>query len=269
MSRQERTARATARASAQAEQIIEEAVRKVRCRGCGTRGAPDALKAAGHGRNCKAAEVDDKAAPRQVHTRVAPAVDADLAAECKRLRDGQGMAWWAIGAKLGLPGAGTSAANGKSGAARARALYRQANGGTPPPRTRAERAPSTNPRAPRHAGNSGSKLERKLTLVEKGHVIPADMDDEAVVAMVAGRTIEWAINLADIWPGEDHWMNMEARIHPVDCIMEEEPCKRDGSRVLRFREFLGYDDDRRSTTFGQPLGGQTRTVRVNAIHTVR
>lgn len=276
MSRQERTARRTRQAVAQAEAIVAEATDKVRtvtCRGCGAKGTREALRQAGHGRGCKASQSEAKPTERRVRTQVADKAGSggsvDQATECKRLRDEQGMAWWLIGKTLGLPGAGDSATTGKSGAARARSLYRAANGGAPAPRTRAERTHNGNTRTPRHAGNSGSKLDRKLTLVEKGHVIPEDMEDEAVLAMIKGRTIEWAINLADLWEGPDHWMNMECRVHPVDCIMEEELCKRDGSRVVRFREFLGYDDDKRSATFGQALGGQTRTVRVNAIHTVR
>lgn len=272
MSRQERSARATARASARAEAIIKEATENAklkRCK-CGATGTVQALRADGHGKGCQA---DASTPGRPVRTRVADrpgsAGSDDLAAECKRLRD-EGMAWWAIGAKLSLPGAGTSAANGKSGAARARALYRQANGGQPAPHARAERAHGVNPRRARHAGNTGSKAERKMALVENGHVIPEDMEDEAVIAMLAGRTIEWGVNLADLSPGPDHWINNEARVHPKDVvILEEDRCKRDGSRVVRFREFLGYDDDRRSPTFGEALGGATRTVRVNAIHTVR
>ena len=99
-----------------------------------------------------------------------------------------------------------------------------------------------------------------LTLGE--HVIPEDMPDEEVVAMLAGRWIEWGVNLADLCPGPDEWYNHEARVHPEYCIVDEEPAK-DGSRTLRFREFLGRDER------GNLLSGPTRTVRLRSIHTVR
>lgn len=271
MRRQERTAKATKRAAAQADAIIEAAVRKVRCKGCGTRGTVDELRVAGHGADCKASQTAAKPTSRRTRVRVAePAGSAGsdgLAAECKRLRDEHGLSWMAIGAKLSLPGS-------KNGAARARALYRAANGGNPHQSTRAvrrsdpDRAPRA-PRTPRHAANSGSKVERKLRLLEQGHVIPEDTTDEAVVALVAGRTIEWGVNVARFGGGDDHWVNLEARVHPTDVGIFEEDYTPEGERVLRFREFLGFDDDRKSSTFGKPLGGPTRTVRVNAIHTVR
>lgn len=189
----------------------------------------------------------------------------DLAAECKRLRDGEGMAWWRIGYELKLPGAANNVREGKGGAAQARRLYAQANNGIPhTPRTRSarERAEKT----PRHAANVGTKTDRKIALVERGHVIPQDLSDEEVLAMVAGKVIEWGINVSRLCGDDDNelWLGQEARVHPVDVVMEEEPSKVDGSRVVRFREYLGIDSDT-----GRHMSGPTRTVRVNAIHTVR
>jgi hypothetical protein len=188
----------------------------------------------------------------------------DLAAECRRLRDEGKMAWWLIGKTLGLEGAGDSATTGKAGAHRARRLY--ASTGVEVPRTRAPRSGGV--RRERGPAAQGSKTDRKIAVTQGTHVIPEDYTDEQIIAYVKGRTIEWGINLARLWPGPEHWMNQEARVHPIDVVIDEYPDK-EGGRVLRFREFLGYDLDQRSNTYGQPMGGQTRTVRVSAIHTVR
>jgi hypothetical protein len=48
----------------------------------------------------------------------------------KELRD-KGMAWWAIAHEMGLPGSASNVKEGKSGAARARALYRKTFGELP------------------------------------------------------------------------------------------------------------------------------------------
>lgn len=269
MARQERTARVTRRATAQAEKIIAdrtaEATRVVRCRGCGERGTAATLKAEGHGAGCKRAQTPAKpttAAPAPRHIpKQRSSVEVDQAAECRRLRDEQGMAWWLIGKTLGLPGAGDSAATGKGGAHQARRLY--ASTGKEVPRTRAPRGKAAEVKGP---GQAGTKTERKTALTLGEHVIPEDLPDEEVVALVRGRAIEWGVNLADLCPGQDEWYNYEARVHPEDVMVDEEPAK-DGSRTLRFREFYGYEEDRNGDR--KPVAGPTRTVRLRAIHTVR
>lgn len=272
MSRQERTARATKRAATKAEKIIGEATAKaVTCKGCEAKGQRlgDKVKIT-HKAGCSVAAKRSTTQPAQkpatpkkavAATRTAPAprssAEVDQAAECRRLRDEQGMAWWLIGKTLGLPGAGNSAATGKGGAHQARRLY--ASTGKEVPRTRAPRGKAAEPKGP---GQVGTKTERKIALTLGQHVIPEDMPDEEVVALVAGRWIEWGVNLADLCPGPDEWYNHEARVHPEYVIVDEEPAK-DGSRTLRFREFLGRDQN------GNLLSGPTRTVRLRAIHTVR
>lgn len=243
--RQERAARRARLAQAKANTVIEQAHQRVR-------------------------QPQTAAVPRQragVATATATAGSSgsvDLAAECRRLRDQEGKAWWLIGKLLGLPGAGDSASTGKAGAHQARRLY--ASNGTAVPRTRAPRNGGV--KKERGPGQQGSKLERKIALTQGTSCIPADYTDEQVVAYVAGRTIEWGINLNNLDGKGDQWLNQEMRVHPVYVIIDEDP-DQFGGRVLRFREFLGYDNDQRSNTFGQPMGGQTKTVRVSAIHTVR
>lgn len=274
MSRQERTARATKRAAVQATKIIEEATqgRPVTCKGCKAKGTRigDKVKIT-HVAGCsvaakrsttqpaqKAAAPTKATAPARTAPKPRSGADADLATECRRLRDEQGMAWWLIGKTLGLPGAGNSAATGKAGAHQARRLY--ASTGKEVPRTRAPRGKAAEPKGP---GQQGTKTERKTMLTLGQHVIPEEMPDEEVIALVAGKTIEWGVNLGDLCPGADEWYNHEARVHPTDVIVDEEPAK-DGSRTLRFREFYGYDSNTH-----RPLSGPTRTVRLRAIHTVR
>jgi hypothetical protein len=244
MGRQERAARRAAMASRQASAVIEQATARV--------GAQ------------KAAVPTQRVSPESTTPNGSSSPIVELAAECRRLRDEQGMAWWLIGKTLGLPGAGDSATTGKGGAHRARRLY--ASNGVEVPRTRAPRNGSQPAKGP---GQRGSKTERKIMVTMGAHVIPEDYTDEEVVAHVAGRTIEWGINLRRLCGvGEDFWTNQEARVHPTDVIIDED-LDPEGGRVLRFREFHGYDSDPKSRKFGEPLAGPTRTVRVSAIHTVR
>ena len=307
VSRQERTASRVRRGTAQAEQAIDQAVRRVRCKECNGMGTRvDGVTSVEHEATCskaavprrakacdrcgksdgkltrviggyrhmachnaKAAQTD--ATPRKrargtLATPSAPQHASDpVAAECKRLRDELNLSWMAIGAKLSLPGS-------KSGAATARKLYAQANGGSRPAGTVKGTGATRQHKgsAPKHVGNTGSKTDRKIQLVERGHVIPTDMPDEEVEALVAGRTVEWGIDVRALagGQGEEHWTNQEARVHPTDVYVEEDLDDL-GGRVLRFREYLGIDTDPHSKRFGDPMGGSTRTIRVNAIHTVR
>lgn len=295
VSRQERTVKRTKKAAVQAQEVIEVAYTNVRCKECRAKGKrfEDGSRQIKHekvcskartadGRQMFEAEAEAKAAqkpavPRQRRSPEATPAKASsggtvgLSAECKRLRDAEGMAWWRIGWELKLPGSANNVREGKSGAAQARKLYAQANGGKPhEPATRAARERAV--KNPKHAANLGSKTDRKITLVERGHVIPTDTPNEEVLAMVRGRTIEWAIDVRALagGDGEPHWLNQEARVHPdEDCVVLEtdedgEPIlSKDGSRVIRFREYMGRDQN------GNAMSGPTRTVRVNRIHTVR
>lgn len=184
------------------------------------------------------------------------------AQEVKRLRDEGKLSWMAIGAKLGLPGS-------KSGAGAARRLYAMVNRGEVP-RTQAPRKGST-PKPSGPASRGVPAYLRKEALVRDGHVIPRDMEDEAVEAMLVGRRIEWAIDMAKLtgtdpatWGAEDRrWVPQEAKVHVnpewVRIMRDEET----DERVLYFREYGGYDTDRK-----RHMSGPTRVVRVDSIFTV-
>lgn len=209
-------------------------------------------------------------AEKVVARRTTPVPSQDQAQQVKELRDG-GMAWWAIGQKLGLSGKAQNASDpeAKKGAGQARKLYAAANRGVVP-RSHAQRAGTT--ARPQGPGRSGSATDRKLMLVEQGHVIPRDTPDEEVEAMVVGRRIEWAIDLARLtetdpatWGPEDtRWVRQEARVH-IDPRWVKVFVPEEGQpRLLHFREYLGYDKDRQ-----RDISGPTRTIRVDSIYTIR
>jgi hypothetical protein len=219
----------------------------------------------------QATQVIESAVTRVVAARPSPASSPqDQAQECKRLRDG-GMAWWQIGQQLKLAGSATSASDpeAKRGAGRARSLYAAANRGEVP-RTHAPRKGST-PR-PQGVGRSGTLASRKEQLVNEGHVIPRDMPDEEVEALVTGRTLEWAIDMAKLtgtdpetWgPGDGRWVKQDARVHVDPQWVYVSTDEVTGERILRFREYAGFDTDRK-----KHMSGPTRTIRVDSIYTIR
>lgn len=210
----------------------------------------------------RAGQTVNEATERVTASRPSSHPQEDPVAECKRLRDG-GMPWWEVGQKLGLAGPARSSAEpeGKRGAAAARKLYAQASGGVVP-RTLAPRK-GTVPK-PQGPGQTGTITERKIQLVTKGHVIPPDMSDDDLEELLAGKKIQWAIDLRALCDGkgEPEWCEMEATVHPDWVRVEDKPDKY-GNRTIRFRELLGRDDR------GRLMSGPTRTVRVNAIYTIR
>lgn len=219
----------------------------------------------------RAAQVVAEATERVLAQRAPaqPSSPQDQAAECKRLRDG-GMAWWQIGQRLGLAGSAQSAADpeAKRGAGQARRLYAAANRGEVP-RTHAPRKGST-PK-PSGPGRSGTVTERKTMLVEHGHVIPRDMPDEEVQALLVGRTIEWAIDMARltktdpaVWGGRARWVKQDAKVHVDPKWVYVSTDEDTGERTVRFREYAGFDTDRQ-----KHMSGPTRVVRVDAIYTIR
>ncbi len=221
----------------------------------------------------RAATIVQEATERVVATRGTsppPSSPQDQAQEVKALRDG-GMAWWQIGQKLGLAGAASSASHpeAKRGAGAARRLYAAANRGEVP-RTQRQRA-GTTPKPVGPASRGVPAYLRKEALVRDGHVIPRDMTDEEVEAMLVGRRIEWAIDLArltntdpETWGPEDRrWVPQDAKVHVspewVRVVRDEDT----GDRVLYFREYAGFDTDRQ-----KHMSGPTRVVRVDSIYTV-
>lgn len=211
----------------------------------------------------KAATIVEEATAHVVASRPSPPQDGELARahEVRRLRDEGKLSWMAIGAQLGLPGS-------KSGAGAARRYYAMANNGEVP-RTLAPRKGST-PRPTGPASRGVPAYLRKERLVREGHVIPRDMPDEEVEALLVGRRIEWAIDLARLskmspeqWGEDKRWKVEDAKVHIdarwVKVVRDEDT----DERVVYFREYLGWDSDR-----NRPMSGPTRCVRVDSIYTV-
>jgi hypothetical protein len=217
----------------------------------------------------KAATIVREATERVIAARPLPSSPQDQGAEVKRLRDG-GMAWWLIGQQLKLAGPATSASQpeAKRGAGAARRLYAAVNRGEVPRTQRQRVGTVAKPTGP--ASRGVPAYLRKEALVRDGHVIPRDTPDEEVEAMLVGRRIEWAIDLAkltgtdpDTWGPEDRrWVPQEARVHVLAKWVK---VVRDGDtdeRVVYFREYGGRDKE------GNHMSGPTRVVRVDAIYTV-
>lgn len=245
--RQERAAARKARIARKGDTIIAEATERI----VAARPAPDLhLRSAEGG----LVQASGEASPQEV----------------KRLRD-SGMAWWVIGQQLGLAGTASSASEpeAKRGAGRARALYAAANRGEVP-RTNKPRAGAV--AKPTGPGRGGTVTSRKEQLVNEGHVIPRDMPDEEVQALLTGRTIEWAIDLArltdtapETWGGEARrWVTNDAKVHVDPQWVYVSTDEDTGERTVRFREYAGFDTDRQ-----KHMSGPTRVVRVDAIYTVR
>lgn len=189
--------------------------------------------------------------------------------EVKRLRD-SGLAWWIVAQRLGMTGDAKTASDpeAKRGAGRARSLYASVNQGEVPRSHAIRKGTTPKPTGP---GQAGTLLSRKEAVVRDGHVIPRDMPDEDVEKLLVGRTIQWVIDLARLtetdpntWGPEDRrWCPQEARVSTDEqwVYVGEEDSK--GNRLVRFREHLGRDKD------GKLLSGPTRTVRVDAIFSIR
>lgn len=218
----------------------------------------------------KAGQVVAQATQKVVAGRPLPSSPQDQAAEVKRLRD-MGEAWWVIGQKLGLAGPATSASQpeAKRGAGAARRLYASVNRGEVP-RTQAQRRGTTaKPTGP--ASRGVPAYLRKEALVRDGHVIPRDMSDEEVEALLVGRRIEWAIDMArltetdpETWgAGDGRWVKQEARVHrEAKWVKVVDRSDEGKDRVVYFREDGGRDKD------GRVMSGPTRVVRVDSIYTV-
>ena len=219
----------------------------------------------------KASQIVEQATEKVVSDRPSrPSSPQDQAAEVKRLRD-EGTAWWVIGQKLGLANPATSASDpeAKRGAGAARRLYASVNRGEVP-RTQAQRR-GTTPKPQGPASRGVPAYLRKEALVRDGHVIPRDMTDEEVEALLVGRRIEWAIDMAKLtgtdpesWGnGDARWVKQEARVHRhADWVRVVDRSDEGKDRVVYFREDGGRAQD------GRIMSGPTRCVRVDAIYTV-
>jgi hypothetical protein len=108
-----------------------------------------------------------------------------------------------------------------------------------------------------------TKKEERVERVRTGtdSVIPSDLPDEEVVAMLRGREISWMINLNDLDGKGDSWSEGSALVHPKWAAIE---ITADGHRCFKFKEQeLGVPIEYRLAP------GATRIVRLDRIHSVK
>lgn len=210
--RQERRVKAEKKAAAKAEAIVAEAIEKVK----GKRGQT----------------TDEERA---------------LGQQVKELRD-TGMAWWQIAYTLGLPGSADNVAQGKSGASKARALYKKAFGSLPQTaRSLAAKTGGTFGHGPKPVGT-----KRRDAIVRDPATASmfVDHSDEDIVNMLRGKRIVWTNGIAG--------MQEEARVHEKAKItIAEFP----SGKAVQFREACGND----VPLSHRWIPGMYRTVRLEAI----
>lgn len=184
---------------------------------------------------------------------------AAMAEQVKELRE-QGVAWWQIGFKLGLPGSADNVAKGKGGAAYARKIWKGAYGEVPRVQNRtglrSKKAEKNEHVRELKATTKTSRVEA----VRSGEaVIKPDMTDLEIIEMLDGRIITWSFNLANVDNQGDDFF---------DCTIGvfKGTIKVKGLGVDRYVDFREYDP-------GAPVGvrgipGGLRSVRLSSIHTV-
>lgn len=240
MSKQERRAKAGKAAKAKAEAVVSEAI-------------AEAFP------NSAAVEASDAAVVGKPKRGGLPAEHLAMAPQVKELRE-QGVAWWQIGFKLGLPGGADTVAKGKGGAAYARKIWKAAFGEVPRVQVRdGSRSKKAEKNENVRTLRETSKAERVLAVRAGQSVINPDMTDEEVLAMLDGRMITWSINLANVDGQADDFYDNTIGVF-------RGTLKVHGLGVDRMASFREYDPSAPIKERGTP--GGLRTVRVSAIHTI-
>lgn len=208
--KQERAAKKDKKAKVKAEAIIEEAVTKVK----GSRTTTD----------------EDKALGQRV----------------KELRDG-GMAWWQIGHELGLPGSADNVKEGKSGASKARSLYKKAFGELPatPRSLAAQRGDRVYGDGPKPKGTRKKDVIRKDP--DTASMFSDEHSDEEIAEMLRGKRITYVNSIS----GEQDTVRIHAKSSVV--IIPQ----RDG-KAVQFRE--SHADDHGCDIKFRYLPAHMRTI---------
>lgn len=170
--------------------------------------------------------------------------DIAIGQKVKDLRD-KGLAWWQCANELGLPGSGSTLAEGKKGAGQARKYYKIAFGELP------ERAP----RSPRGEGPTGTRRRRSGALVAEKYGDPVFTDehtDDEVIRAVNGSELTWLIHLTK--NGEVYHVKDEV------AAVKRGTAKITGTGEGRCLSFYESPDDA-----ARIASGPSRTVKVNKI----
>lgn len=195
MTKQERTAKKAKKAKAQANEIVEKAVAEVKA---------------------KRGETSEE--------------ERALGQQVKEYRD-KGMPWYAIAFTMGLPGSANSAAAGKSGASKARLLYKKAHGALPAtPRSQAanrvDRVYGDGPKPQGVARKKHGAIDVITKDPELESMFSDEHSEEDILKMLRGKRITFTNSMA---PN----LQETARIHRDGKVeLRETPT----GRAVQFRE---------------------------------
>lgn len=245
VSKQERRAKAEAKANEQASEIIEQATRKAEQR-----------------LNEAVAKAEAEAAPAKPRRGALSAEHAALAPQVKELRD-KGMAWWQIGFELHLPGSADNVREGKGGAAFARKVYAAGFGEVPRTQVRNGSRANREKNEDVRALKSQRKMDRVAAVRAGVAVLREDMTDEEVVETLRGRIIAWHTDVSQIGEvkgTEPQYLEQSTGVHRKWCKVEVHG----EDRCVVFKEY-----DPTAPLKYRGWAGAVRIVRLKTIHTVR
>ena len=158
--------------------------------------------------------------------------DHALGHQVKELRD-TGMAWWQIAYQLEMPGSGPNVAQGKSGAARARAAYKKTFGELPGD------VAQRSTKASRAAGGSPLPVGRRKCVFSEEDLA----DDGALILGIRGKMIRWLGSTPYGFGPGALITEREARVHPE---WLEVTRGNENGPMLHFREQDPSKKDRRA-----------------------
>lgn len=198
------------------------------------------------------ADADEKAIAKAVKEKrkrgEASEEEKALGLRVKELRDG-GMAWWAIGWELKLPGSADNVAQGKSGASKARRLYVLGTGGPLPATARSLASKRPDPFGP-GAKPVGTRTKRDVIRKDPSldSMFTDEHTDEEIVEMLRGKKVTFQNRVSGV--------QEDTRVHrTATCYIETTP----SGRCITFRDASAEDDSRCEPKF-RGLPGATRTI---------
>lgn len=202
MSKQEKRAKADKKAKVKAEAIVTDAVATVKAK----------------------------------RSRAVTDADRDTAQQIKDRRDA-GMVWWQIAFELGLPGSADNVTQGKSGASKARAIYKKVFGDYPKTQ-RMRRGPDETLAGANGNRTRNSRGHEVVKAVRGKPIFSDDISDEDLVTAIAGKRITWNVFLTDPATGKDEFVAQDEQIVNEQTAITVKQ-DNDGFRYVTFRE--GHD----------------------------
>lgn len=160
------------------------------------------------------------------------------AEEIKTRRDA-GMAWWQIAFELSLPGSADNVAQGKSGASRARSIYKKVLGDYPKTQRirRGNDESQTAATGSRRRNRQGHEVIKALP----GQPVFADsVSDDDVIATIRGKEIAWDIFTVNPLTGSSEFMMTDEQVVHEQAAVTMRRDK-EGFRYVTFREGVGTD----------------------------